>query len=170
MGLPAIMEAAPAASLRDIIRKWVEFDPKADDRRIADRVLGDLTQGQMVELVLPIIGQVRREGARRIEHRVHREFFASLPPRKVSSVEERREAIRHIAMRLPDKRDLLKTTFALGDGREVEWGKATVDDHRQRLAMLSSQQDGIGETMLLHEAAIEQIVAAGVTSLGDLIV
>ena len=49
-------------------------------------------------------------------------------------------------MRVRITAELLATTFSLGDGIEVTWGAATVDQHRQRVAMLTRTAAGTLET------------------------
>lgn len=65
-------------------------------------------------------------------------------------------------------RGLFKDRFALGDGLGgVEWGKATIEQHRTRIAMLEVLRDGIHATIQRHEEAITIIETAGVTCLEE---
>lgn len=61
----------------------------------------------------------------------------------------------------------LQSTFALPDGRRVTWGEATIQDHEARIAYLSKQQKGIGETIGLHRSVINEIKTAAVTCLNE---
>lgn len=63
--------------------------------------------------------------------------------------------------------ELLGTVIALGDGRKTTWGAASVDDHRQRMDLLTDQAVGTLETVVLHEKAIEMIEGAGAACLND---
>jgi hypothetical protein len=71
-------------------------------------------------------------------------------------------------VRLETTAELLGTIFALGDGRRVTWGSATVADHQQRLDMLLQNATGIAETAALHRKAITMLTAAGAACLSQL--
>jgi hypothetical protein len=70
-----------------------------------------------------------------------------------------------LSIRLDTTRELLATTFALPDGREVTWGRATVRDHEQRRDMLINQGVGTLVTAYRHELAIQAITASGMATL-----
>jgi hypothetical protein len=80
------------------------------------------------------------------------------------------ELVKHVAdeTRLTTTRELLATVFAIGDGTETTWGAATIEQHRQRIAMLTANAAGVVETAARHEAAVRMIEQAGVTCLADL--
>lgn len=63
--------------------------------------------------------------------------------------------------------ELLASPFAVGDGRIVTWGSATVADHEARAEMLSKMAAGTLETAAMHARAIEHIRTAGVETLAD---
>lgn len=65
-------------------------------------------------------------------------------------------------------RELLETVFALGTGERVTWGAATIDQHRERVALLRTNILGNLETAARHEAAIQMIEQAGVKCLAQL--
>jgi hypothetical protein len=71
-------------------------------------------------------------------------------------------------IRLETTRELLGTLFALGDGIETTWGAATVDQHEQRIEMLTKNAAGLTETAARHQAAVRMIKDAGVSCLADL--
>lgn len=71
-------------------------------------------------------------------------------------------------VRLETTRELLSTVFALGDGTEVTWGTATIEQHKQRIEMLTKNAAGIVETASRHTAAVRMIEEAGATCLADL--
>lgn len=64
--------------------------------------------------------------------------------------------------------DFLRDKFALGDGRWVSWGEATVAEHGERIEYLGAKRDGIEQTMSRHQLAIERITSAGVSCLNEL--
>lgn len=67
-----------------------------------------------------------------------------------------------------DRRSYLEARFK-GVSGYVTWGEATVEDHRAYVDMLQKLRGGIERTIAAHEQAIEQIVAAGVTCLNDIV-
>lgn len=64
--------------------------------------------------------------------------------------------------------ELLGSEFALGDGRRVTWGEATVEDHEDRVEMLKKNIAGNAETAARHIRAIEMIKNNNVNRLADL--
>lgn len=81
-----------------------------------------------------------------------------------------KESVAHCAdeVRLEITTELLLTTFALGDGRRVTWGDATIEQHEQRVAVLLRGAQGTIETAGRHTEAIRMIRDGGVTCLRDL--
>lgn len=65
--------------------------------------------------------------------------------------------------------ELLKATFAMPDGSRVLWGEATVDQHRERVSMLMGNVAGNLEAAARHEKAVEEIEAASVQTLNELV-
>ena len=62
---------------------------------------------------------------------------------------------------------LMAESFALGDGRRVLWGEATIADHEARIAMLTKLRGGIDATIERHRQTIELLRTAGVSCLND---
>ena len=62
--------------------------------------------------------------------------------------------------------ELLASTFSNGE-RRVSWADATVDDHNAHIEMMSRQVAGFVENLAMHRAAIDEITAAGVDTLGQ---
>ena len=58
--------------------------------------------------------------------------------------------------------------FVPGSGEWVNWLDATVEQHRTRAEYLLSLAAGLTRTAEMHEQAIADIVAAGVTTLAEL--
>lgn len=63
--------------------------------------------------------------------------------------------------------DLLKSTFSLEGGAQVSWGEATAAQHRERLAMFSSQAELNLNGAARHSAAIAELAATGATCLNE---
>lgn len=70
--------------------------------------------------------------------------------------------------RLETTAELLATIFALGDGTEVTWGRATPEQHELRIEMLAKNAAGVVETAARHRAAISMIRSAGVACLDEI--
>lgn len=69
----------------------------------------------------------------------------------------------------PTAQAALRKTFATGSGgAPVEWGRATVADHRARIQFLRKHIAGCERTITFHETAIESIESAGVACLDEL--
>jgi hypothetical protein len=100
-------------------------------------------------IVAHAIGMNRRAKVRNIERRAPRKGLG----KTFDSVQARKE--------------MAEAFFALGDGTEVRWGEATVEQHRQRIDMLVKMQSGLGVTIARHESAIAEIEAAGVSCLDE---
>lgn len=64
--------------------------------------------------------------------------------------------------------ELLASTFALDDGRMVTWGDATVDDHRERLAMFTRNAQANLEGAVRHQRAIDTLEQCSIERLADL--
>jgi hypothetical protein len=69
------------------------------------------------------------------------------------SMEELQKRAKKIAM-LELTEELLSSSFTVGNGRSVEWGEATADQHLARVKMLIAQAGGHVDTAKRHEAAI----------------
>jgi hypothetical protein len=128
-----------------------------DDGEAVAAMLRDLKCNQRAIVALsPILTQcaqhARRIGTQRIEGRARRAFRRGL-------------GVTHDV--IAARKSLLDEFFALGDGRTVRWGEASVDDHRERIAMLRRNVSGIEATIELHEDAIAQIEAHGAACLDE---
>ena len=66
------------------------------------------------------------------------------------------------------RKKALETMMAMGDGRRVRLGAATVEDHRAYIGMLERNVVGLQDTIRFHEELIVQIEAAGVVCLDDI--
>lgn len=70
--------------------------------------------------------------------------------------------------RLELTRELLGSSFALGDGRSVTWGEATEAEHQQRMSLLGRQAAGTIETMTIHETAVQMLRASNARCLNEI--
>ncbi|WP_336698245.1 hypothetical protein [Curtobacterium sp. USHLN213] len=60
---------------------------------------------------------------------------------------------------------LLDQRIDLGGGVSTTWGHATPEQHADRIAMLTKQANGIGQTIALHQEAIDGLHELGIVSL-----
>lgn len=63
---------------------------------------------------------------------------------------------------------LMTQSFALGDGRRVSWGEATIADHEARVAFLSRKRSGLDDTIQRHRGVIDQLKQAGASCLNEI--
>jgi hypothetical protein len=70
--------------------------------------------------------------------------------------------------RLEVTRELLNSEFALGDGRRVTWGEATIEEHEQRAALLRNNSVANIEAEARHRQAIDMILKARVRCLSEI--
>lgn len=167
------------------------LDEEFSDRTaewIADEAAKHLTTREVQEvlhsLLVDLVTEHRRAVVRREEQRSYRadtKWRRSNEARKealrVSDPVEYRRRYPTLGQAIDDFRkeikleltaELLASSFALGDGRTVLWGQATIADHRQRVGMLVDQAAGTLHTAALHEEAIAVIKAHGATCLSDI--
>lgn len=86
---------------------------------------------------------------------------------KLKKLRDRYAAEVRAEARLELTNELLAAPFALGDGREVTWGAATVEDHTQRIELLYRNAGGNIATAKRHEAAVRMIIEASARSLAE---
>jgi hypothetical protein len=115
------------------------------------------------------VRRVIRGSARTAEHRIIEQVgHFTLAPRG-----ERPAAVRRIDLKGAQPIDvqwekLLDSTVSLSDGRRKRWRDLTVKEHRDRIALLQKNVDGLSRTISLHEHAIEWITLNKKKTLGDL--
>lgn len=141
------------------------------DEDVARRLIATMgRKEQMIWLVRLVTREVewhRRAQTRHVESRGFTALFeagvSKAPAAKISTASVDDD------VSSDDFRALFRQRFALGDGVRVGWGEATVDQHRQRIAMLRGLQNGIELTITRHEKAIEMIEKSKATCLDDLV-
>lgn len=101
----------------------------------------------------------RRKREYRKEREQHREEWEQRHGRPYSAwgamvvaLDELKESVR-----IETTDELLRTSFALGDGTTTTWGEATIAQHRQRVELLTGNVLGNMHTIALHESAISMI-------------
>lgn len=64
--------------------------------------------------------------------------------------------------------ELLDSVFATGDGTKVSWRDATIEQHQERVELLTKMIGGTAETAAMHIKAVAMIRSADARTLGDL--
>lgn len=136
----------------DLLRKYAEICE--DDHAAAGMLLDELAvRGYARRALLSIVAGSMKMVRRNEERIVERRARVSGPV--VDGVADHDQ--------VQNRKALVSGSFALGDGRRVSWGLATVDEHRERIAYLSKLRDGYNVTIRKHEDVIALILAHGVT-------
>lgn len=163
--------APSRVNVRDLIRAELDFDRNAEDWRIAERVLRQVTKADLTPLVIELVGQLRREHVRRIERRgipgLVRHFGRQRQERPSVALtqQERLQATRQWTHLM----QLRSQTLDLGDGQTIRWGSATVEQLRQRLVMLRTLQAGTARTIEQLESVIEVLESQRASTLDELV-
>ncbi|KQP83725.1 hypothetical protein [Aeromicrobium sp. Leaf291] len=72
------------------------------------------------------------------------------------------------SMRMQWTQEILSTKFRLGDGTEVTWGGATLEQHKSRHQMFMKNAHANLEGAARHQQAIRDLEATGAQTLADL--
>jgi hypothetical protein len=138
------------------IRGLVEQYPDGDSRVLARKLLEQLDHEELITVIAEEIEHHQRAIAR---HTERASFLQALSPHSTVA-----------AMIAGDRGEwaaLLATPFRLGDREQVVWGRASVEQHEQRIALLTKLRDGLDRTIAFHREAITLITDAGVTCLDE---
>lgn len=143
----------------ETLRNAIDEHPELDADELAALVVDGLPRDELVYLVAQEIIAIRRHQTRAIEAEAFRSMRPGFSPgRKPKSGAVEREGFKA----------LFGASFRVGDGSKVMWEHATVEQHKQRKAMLSKMRDGLNETISFHDQAISALEAAGVSCLAEL--
>lgn len=143
----------------ETLRSAINEHPELDADELAVLVVDSLPHDELVYLVAQEIILIRRHQTRMIEAEAFRSMRPSFEPgRKPKSGAIDREGFKA----------LFGASFRVGDGSTVMWEYATVEQHKQRRAMLSRMRDGLNETISFHDQSISALEAAGVSCLAEL--
>lgn len=165
--------------------------PEGDPTRLARGIIRSLTDKQRGEILLELLSnyivQEQRAEVKRVERRAShddrrwwRNRRKEIDRLRIEAPDEyeRQYTISGVIrtfeeeirkeLRLEVTAELLATSFALGDGRMVTWGEATIDDHTARLRVLGGNVLGNLETMALHEQAIDLLRDRHVARLAEI--
>ena len=140
-------------AMKDIREKAVGA-MSIDPVMLAQELCGSLSRNERAAWLIELTADAIRSAQRQSAHRVEMTAFSQS---RTAGEDELRARMR----------DLFSTPIALGENESALWGSATVEQHRQRIAMLSKIRDGIDSTIRRHTQAIEIIEDAGVTCLNE---
>lgn len=147
------------AGLLTAIKAALEVDSTEDAALVASKVMRgksrDVRDAWLMELLTEEVKHAQRDMSRQRESADFAALFNSRPSSSTNAPLGKFGA-------------LLTSPFAVGNGRRVSWGEATVADHLERIAFLEHMRKGITQTIDRHRVAIEQIEAAGVSCLAEL--
>lgn len=177
--------------LHELVDSTTENNPDLKEIEIAQLVTRALDEEDLQTVALEMVRlwahQYRREGQRTTERaNVSRKPVttqipitsrkAVKPPapsqyEKAPGIYERvataiEQYIEDIKLELTD--ELLEETFARGDGTQVKWGEATIQEHRVRARRLRRLAAGNAEAAARHELAIKLLIDSGAVTLGEL--
>lgn len=141
-------------SLRTIVLDTIKKNPSGSAEEIARIVFKKLPKSALFGLLVAEVARLLREEVREEEIAAYRKLFSNGESSSLPELEETMRA-------------LCGESFATGDGFTVMWGKATIEQHQQRIAMLEAMRDGIDRTIERHRQAIRLIEEAGVSCLAD---
>lgn len=166
MALPAVQRQP---SLRERIRAEIDFDPKADDHRVAERILRSVAKADLMPLLVDAVGTVRREKVRRHEH-VLDGLKARMPKLRAVSYtpDERRNLLSRLKLEPKDFYDLCRQKIDMGNGTSARWGAVSVKQLIQRREMLLRQQAGLRSTIERLDTVIQLLEKTGADCLDDL--
>lgn len=130
------------------IRDAANAAPSEDPKVIAEDLLHNvLTSDDVIDILAEHVMHYQRLHVLSCEKRVFQSFFKT----NTSLSTTVRSSVADIAFQLSG---LFDKEMKLGDGTSVTWGKATIEQHEQRIAVLEKIRDGIDDTISRHREAI----------------
>lgn len=168
--------------------QWIKDNPTLKPRELADLIFGDIDQATRDRCArIHIRGQIvarRKISTRRVETRARRKgLLAEFPAdsaRGAKAMQEARRAqevirittaqyyaVRVRSLRMYLDEEFLRSKFAIGDGREVEWGKGKLADHDKFISLESAKHNSHGDTIAMHIAAREKMVELGADDMDE---
>lgn len=134
--------------LQDAVDEVLATSPSITNTQLARQVLELIDKEQLLPLLVDHLRHTLRARTRAAERQAFEDFRSRHTPDRTPLPESRPIVNRAVFDKLRNAR------FALGDGTTVNWLSATVDQHRQRIAMLRKSIAGQQETVEFHEESI----------------
>lgn len=142
--------------LSELIAESLEKYPDLEPAAIAAKMLDEIERPHMITALADEVANVRRNRTRAVERTAFSQFVGI--DRRIETSPEMIASLRRV----------FSERFSLGSHEWVEWGKATIEQHRLRVAMLQRLRGGIDETIERHLEAIRLIEAHNATCLDEI--
>jgi hypothetical protein len=156
-------------SLWIAIKNCARQHPRGSATAVARQFISELDHDELISLVAKAILDARRQLVHGIERVTFRGDTLEAIPGFESQIMQQ-ETLRPFAVENVSReafRKLLDSTFALGDGVVVTWGRATYAQHAQRREMLLKFAAGTIKTAHQHELAMAVLAREGASYLDD---
>jgi len=142
-------------TITELIEQQLDNGTTHDPYRIAANIITAVNPAELVPLLADHIAHIIRHRTRENERAAYRTTLTRTTAATPTPA----------ATTTPDFRALAAERFSMGNGENVRWMEATVDDHLARIAYLTKMRNGIDDTIERHRAAVHLIQSAGVTTL-----
>lgn len=174
--------------IKDTVEQVVLDKPAFDDNEVADIIIKNLSVSEKTALAHEMLRTWSHLAHRNEQRTVERSSVTPKSRPKVTAATstsivtvdnyERTptmyervaksisQYIDEIKIELTD--ELLEETFARGDGTQVKWGEATIDEHKIRAQRLRKLAAGNAEAAARHELVIRMLDESGSSTLFDL--
>lgn len=156
-------------SIRAQIMQAIDANPGIPDNLLARKVAADVGEEALIALATERIERVIAGERRKRIRETEGASAHSVPTRnskKWATVRALLDEYRRVVI-VEWTAELLDSEFAVGDGRRVTWGAATVDEHVARIRLLTSNVRGNLDAIARHEAAIRAIQESSTASLAE---
>lgn len=160
----------------DTFAQFCRQFPKMDAMQLAHKAMKEVPEACVVRLTQAIV-EVRRDIVQVSEQINLRPLLSTLTARPTFTTQVIDGKPHIVAQKAGQKKPVdlepfkkfLLQTFTLGKKEIAVWGTATVEQHQQRITLLSSQVKGFHDTIRRHKDAIAAIEKARVKCLNDLV-
>lgn len=148
------------------VYRGVSADPDGTAQDVAESLMRQATKAELLPLLVAEVRREQRKRVRTVEQR-HGVVLMNHYRRQSAPVSKTIGQVpaRDLVSRL---RSFMDQPIRLFDGSTTTWGKATLDELRQRRAELVQQRAGISQTIGLLDDAIEVLEESGALCLADL--
>ena len=148
------------------IYRAVSADPEASAIDVAEAVFRQSTKGDLLPL---IAAEVRREQRKRVRTVEQRHGVVMMNHyRKPSAPISERVTLSSSSDLVGRLRTFMEQPIRLFDGTSTTWGKATLEELRQRREELQMQRAGIDESIRLLDDAIDVLLITKAKCLEDI--
>mgnify|MGYP003584583271 FL=1 len=156
-------------SIRSQVMKAIDANPGLPHHMLARKVAADIGEEALIKLATERIERIivteRRKRIRDLENDSTDDEGRG-DPAKWAAVDALLEEFRSQVI-VDWTADLLAAEFAVGDGTNVTWGRATTAQHLARISLLTKNARGNLSAIRRHEAALHAVTERGVTCLDE---